>query len=139
MVEISTGLQQLAASQQLPDTMLMTALSDRLAVHFADPRADAGLLAEALGCLASLGYQPSLAYLGNMSEYISEKLPEFSATDLSRYHCQLLPCLATLERPSRACSNSKGSQLSKTRPECILLGHRIVKLLWLHHTGCAWS
>lgn len=62
----------------------MTALSERLATHFADPEADASLLTEALGGLASLGYQPPSNYLGGISQILAKRLKDCSATDLSR-------------------------------------------------------
>ena len=82
--EITTGIRQLAASQQLPDKRLMGALSEGLTVHFADPQADASLLTEAFGGLAALGYRPNADFLREVSDVMARRLDDCSARDVSR-------------------------------------------------------
>ncbi len=84
LAELTTGIQQLASSQQLPDKRLMDALSDRLASHFGDPEADAGSLLAAFWGLAALGYQPSSAFLREVSDAMIVRLSDCSAQDISR-------------------------------------------------------
>lgn len=84
LAELTTGIQQLANTQQLPDKKLMDALSAKLASHFADPTANAGSLMAAFSGLAALGYQPSSAFLREVSDAMTVRLGDCTAQDISR-------------------------------------------------------
>lgn len=84
LAELTTGIQQLASSQQLPDKKLMDALSHKLALHFGDADANVSSLMAAFGGLAALGYQPSSAFLREVSDVMMGRLQDCSAQDISR-------------------------------------------------------